>query len=74
MRLLPLNHPMKTYIIRCMVGGCIIGGRLENDFGAPLTFREARKLAKAENERSARRSEQKLGGCFEFHVDSFEKP
>ena len=64
---------MKTYIVRCLAGGCVIGGRLENDQGEPLTFREARKLAKAENERSAYRREHKLGGCFEFYVDSFEK-
>jgi len=64
---------MKTYIVRCCIGGCVIGGRLESDSGEPLTFRQARKLAKAENERSARRREQKLGGCFEFHVDSFER-
>ena len=64
---------MKIYIVRCVAGGCVIGGCLEDCFGNPLTKREANKLAKFENERSARRREQKLGGCFEYYVDSFER-
>lgn len=64
---------MKTYIVRCIAGGFVIGGCLENAFGAPLTKREANAMARFENERSARRREQRLPGCFEYYVDSFER-
>jgi hypothetical protein len=60
----------KRYIVRCVAGGCVIGGCLENAFGEPLTRREANKLASFENERSQRRREQKLGGCFDYYVDT----
>lgn len=65
---------MKTtrYIVRCLAGGCVIGGCLENNFGEPLTKREANQLAKFENERSAKRREQKLGGCFDYYVDEIK--
>ena len=63
---------MKTHIVRVLAGGCVIGGCLEDNFGNPLTARTARALAKSENERSARRREQKLAGCFDYYADSFD--
>ncbi len=63
---------MKKYIVRCLAGGCVIGGCLEDVFGQPLTKRSAHKLANFENQRSARRREHKLGGCFDYYVDCFE--
>jgi hypothetical protein len=64
---------MKTYIVRVLAGGCVIGGCLEDMFGKPLTAQSARKLALFENERTRRRREQKLGG-FEYVVDTFDRP
>lgn len=64
---------MKVYIVRCLAGGYVIGGCLEDGFGKPLTKREASRIAKEENERSARRREQKLGGCFDYYVDEIER-
>ena len=53
----------ETVYWRAVACGCVIGGCLENSFGEPLTKREAHKLAEYENERSARRREQKLPGA-----------
>lgn len=64
---------MKTYIVRVVACGSVIGGCLENSFGKPLTKREANALAKYENERSARRRAQKLPYAFDYYVDSFDK-
>lgn len=63
--------PETVYIVRAVACGCVIGGCLENGFGEPLTKREAHKLAEYENERSARRREQKLPGAYDYYVDSF---
>lgn len=65
--------PMQVHIIRCVAGGCVIGYRDENEFGEPLTKQDARRLAKAENERSERRRAQKLPGAFDYYVHSFER-
>ncbi len=59
----------QAWIVRCLAGGCIIGGRLENDEGLPLTRGQAKRIAKRENDRSAYRREHKLGGCFEFFAE-----
>jgi len=73
----PLNKPVvretakMVFIVRCVAGGSVIGGCLENQYGEPLTKREANALAEFENERSARRREQKLPFAFDYYVDSF---
>ena len=63
---------MKTYIVRAVAVGCVIGGCLEDCFGNPLTRRTANQLAKNENERSRLRREQKLPGAWNYYVDSFD--
>lgn len=60
------------YIVRCCAGGCIVGSRMENDFGEPLTHSEADRIARDENRRSAANRERKQGPCFEFHVDKVQ--
>jgi len=59
----------RKWIVRCLAGGCVIGGCLEDEFGQPLTARKAKAMAKYENTRSERRREQKLGGCFDYYAE-----
>ena len=69
---MPLKH--NTFSVRCFAGeGSMIGSVLENDFGRPLTKREATKLCNFENERSARRRAQKLPYAFDYCVHSWRK-
>ena len=54
--------------------GFCMGGQLENDFGTPLTRREALKIARDENERSKRRRDAgNMAGNFYYVADSFSR-
>jgi len=56
-----------TYSVRCYAAdGSMMGSILENNFGHPLTKREAKNLAKFENDRSAKRRAQNLPFCFDY--------
>ncbi len=69
------NHlnSMKTFIVRVVANGSVIGGCLENEAGKPLTRRQANQLAKTENDRSAWRKAAGIHGFnFDYYVDSFE--
>ena len=46
----------------------MMGSVLENNFGQPLTKREATCLCNFENERSHKRREQKLPYAFDYAV------
>ena len=64
---------MKTWIVRCIAGGCVIGGRLEDDWGKPLTAKEAKRIARFENAASIRRRAAGIHGSnFEYYADSFK--
>ncbi len=51
---------MKTFIVRVVANGSVIGGCLENDKGQPLTRREANQLAKLEK--------SQWSACFQFRL------
>lgn len=43
------------YFIRCTAGGFVIGSRVEDDFGKPLTKQSANRLCRLDNEAEERR-------------------
>ena len=62
-------NAQNKYAVRCYAGdGSIMGSILENDFGRPLTKREANRLCDFENERSRKRREQNLPYAFDYAV------
>lgn len=58
----------KKWFVRCAAGGCVIGTCDEDNWGQPFTAKSAKAMADFENERSARRREQKLPGAFDYYV------